>query len=60
MAGDPQILTLKQVAAVLHVHTVTIYRLIKKGKLHPFRVGRIWRFNNEEIAAILNQRGGGR
>lgn len=58
MANVPQVLTLKQVADLLHVHQSTIYRLVKKGKLHPFRVGRVWRFNREEITGIMNQRHG--
>ena len=52
-------LTLTQVAELLRVSRVTIYRLVKRGNLHPLRVGRVYRFNREEIATVLNQRRGG-
>jgi len=43
------VLTVKDLAEYLKVHTSTIYRLLKEGKLPAFRVGSDWRFNLNEI-----------
>ena len=42
-----QIMTPKQAARYLGLHVVTVYRLIKKGKLPCFRVGGQWRFKKD-------------
>jgi len=39
MPTDPKTMTLKQVAELLQVHRMAIYRLVKKGKLHPLLLG---------------------
>ncbi|HLI64593.1 MAG TPA: helix-turn-helix domain-containing protein [Terriglobales bacterium] len=44
-----KVLTVKEVADYLHVHTSTIYRLLKSNRLPAFRVGSDWRFNVEAI-----------
>lgn len=41
-----------EVAAYLHVHRATIYRLIDRGLLRPFKVGRVWRFDRRELTAL--------
>jgi len=48
-AERARILTLENVADYLRVHPSTIYRLLKKGQLPAFKVGRDWRFNLESI-----------
>jgi excisionase family DNA binding protein len=48
-ASKPEFLTIKELAAYLHVHRMTIYRLLRKGHLPGFRVGHIWRFSREEV-----------
>jgi excisionase family DNA binding protein len=40
-----RLLTLREVANYLHVHTGTVYRLVKKGQLRGLRVGRDFRFD---------------
>jgi excisionase family DNA binding protein len=45
----PKVVNLEEVAAYLHVHRSTIYRLLRQGKLPGFRIGSDWRFNLEEI-----------
>lgn len=42
-----QIITPKQAAAYLGLHVITVYRLIKKGKLPGFKVGGQWRFKKD-------------
>jgi excisionase family DNA binding protein len=45
-----QVMTLGEVAAWLHVHHTTLYRLVHQGKIPgAFRVGKDWRFKREAI-----------
>ncbi len=46
------VMTVIDVAAYLRVHRITVYRLIGKGTLHPFKVGRVWRFNRSDVSAM--------
>jgi excisionase family DNA binding protein len=41
--------TVDEIAADLHVHRITIYRLLKAGKIPGFKVGRVWRFRANEV-----------
>lgn len=43
------IMCVPDVAAYLHVHRSTIYRMLKRGQIPAFRVGSDWRFNLESI-----------
>jgi excisionase family DNA binding protein len=42
-------LTIKDVAELLSVHPMTIYRLLKHGRLPGVRLGGIWRFSRSAI-----------
>ena len=42
-----QIMTANEAAKYLGLHLVTVYRLIKQGKLPCFRVGGQWRFKKD-------------
>lgn len=44
-----KIMSLKETAAYLRVHPMTLYRLAKQGKIHCFKVGGQWRFTKESI-----------
>lgn len=45
-----KILTVSELAEHLSVHRITIYRLLKGGTLPGFKIGRVWRFDLDEIA----------
>jgi excisionase family DNA binding protein len=45
-----KILTVSELAEHLSVHRITIYRLLKDGTLPGFKIGRVWRFDLDEIA----------
>jgi excisionase family DNA binding protein len=49
----PKLLTVEQVAEYLQLHKVTVVRFAREGKLPGFKVGREWRFREEEIEAWL-------
>ncbi len=44
-----RILTVSELADHLNVHRITIYRLLKSGNLPGFKIGRVWRFDLDEI-----------
>jgi excisionase family DNA binding protein len=44
-----KILTISEVAQLLKVHPITVYRLIKQGKLPYFRIGRVLRFDADQL-----------
>jgi len=45
----PALLTVKQVAAILQWNTFTIVKKAEKGDLPGFKMGREWRFRQEDI-----------
>jgi len=42
-------MTIKQVAAWLQVSPMTVFRLVKRGEIPAFKIGRGWRFSLEEL-----------
>ncbi|HVN28688.1 MAG TPA: helix-turn-helix domain-containing protein [Candidatus Binataceae bacterium] len=53
--SDNQMKTVDEIAADLHVHRITIYRLLKAGKIPGFKVGRVWRFRANEVHAWIEK-----
>ena len=49
-------LTVAEVAAVMRVSTMTVYRLIKVGDLRAVRVGHNYRIRDEELERYLAAR----
>ena len=43
------IMTVEEVAELLKLSKITIYKLVKKGQLPGFRVGNSWRFRKDKI-----------
>ncbi|HEV8343673.1 MAG TPA: helix-turn-helix domain-containing protein [Candidatus Binatia bacterium] len=48
-------LTAEEVAAYLRVDRYTVYRLVSKGKIPGFKVGRQWRFKQSIIERWLKK-----
>lgn len=44
-----KILTIAEVAELLKVHPITVYRMIKQGRLPSFRIGRVLRFDSVQL-----------
>jgi excisionase family DNA binding protein len=44
-----KILTLSEVAEILKVHPITVYRMIKRGQLPAFHIGRVLRFDADRL-----------
>jgi excisionase family DNA binding protein len=49
------LLTTKQLQDLLRVDRITIYRMLKDGRLRGFKVGGQWRFSRGEIEAWLQE-----
>lgn len=55
MDKEQTIITVEELAALLGVHRITVYRHLKESKLPGFKIGRVWRFNREEISSWIAQ-----
>ncbi|MBU0683627.1 MAG: response regulator [Candidatus Omnitrophota bacterium] len=53
---DPTMLKVNQVAKLLQMNRMTIYKLAKLGKLPGVKIGSEWRFNKEELEKWLSLR----
>ena len=53
MPTDDRFLTVSEVAELMRVSTMTVYRLIKAGDLRAARVGRSYRLRTDEVDAYL-------
>jgi excisionase family DNA binding protein len=57
--GSPlswRFLTVAEVARVLRVSNMTVYRLVSSGQLPAVRVGRGYRIRDEDVRRYLEQR----
>jgi excisionase family DNA binding protein len=48
-------LTVKQVQELLRVDRITVYRMLKDGRLKGNKIGQQWRFPSQEVDRLLNQ-----
>jgi excisionase family DNA binding protein len=51
-----ELLTAREVAEVMRVSTMTVYRLIKAGELPAIRVGKHLRIRRDDVAGYLDRR----
>ena len=59
MAGrdfDDPLLTVGEVAQVMRVSNMTVYRLIKSGQLAAIRVGKNYRIRRSDVERYLSDR----
>lgn len=49
------LLDVKQVQERLGISESTLFRLLKKKELKGFKVGRVWKFEEEDIRDYINQ-----
>jgi excisionase family DNA binding protein len=54
-AGD-RLLTVVEVAAIMRVSNMTVYRLIKAGELPAIRVGKNYRIRESDVDRYLSER----
>jgi excisionase family DNA binding protein len=53
--SDSQVLNASEVSEMLKIHTTTLYRMVREGKIPSFRVGTEWRFRLDEIERWMNE-----
>ena len=51
-----KVLTVDEVASLLKLTRVTIYRMAKAGDIPALKVGKVWRFPEAEIEAWLSEK----
>jgi excisionase family DNA binding protein len=54
--GDDRLLTVSEVAAVMRVSNMTVYRLIKGAELPAIRVGKNYRVRESDVDRYLSTR----
>jgi len=52
----PRFLTVAEVAALMRVSNMTVYRLIKAGDLGSVRVGKSYRISDDDVDRYLDSR----
>lgn len=55
-ASRPKLLTVTEVAEMLRVSNMTVYRLIKAGELGSLRVGKSVRLREDDVDRYLAER----
>ena len=53
---DAELLTVGEVAQLMRVSNMTVYRLIKGGQLGAVRVGRSYRIRRHDLESYLSER----
>jgi len=54
-ASEPRLLKVAEVAQLLRVSKMTVYRLITSGELRSARVGRSYRLTEDDVNAYLKR-----
>jgi len=54
-AGVPKFLTIAEVASMMRVSKMTVYRLVHSGELPAVRVGRSFRVTEDEVNEYLRK-----
>jgi excisionase family DNA binding protein len=54
--GGDRLLTVAEVASVMRVSNMTVYRLIKSGELAALRVGKNYRIRSSDVDRYLTDR----
>jgi len=49
-----ELLTLEETAVRLRVTYLTVYRMVRDGKLRGIRVGRLWRVPRVEVDRLID------
>jgi len=53
---NKEILTAKEVADYLNLHTLTVHRYAREGKIPAFKIGTDWRFHKKYIEKWIKQK----
>jgi excisionase family DNA binding protein len=56
MSKIKEIMTAKEVADYLNLHTLTVHRFAREGKIPAFKIGTDWRFHKKYIERWIHQK----
>ena len=51
-----KVMTVREVAEFLRIHSTTVYRLLKADNIPAFKVGSDWRFSLQAVEAWVKER----
>ena len=51
-----EIMTAKEVADYLNLHTLTVHRYAREGKIPAFKIGTDWRFHKKYIEKWIKEK----
>lgn len=52
----PRLLTVQEVAEMLRVSNMTVYRLVRSGELRALQIGKSYRLREEDVDAFIASR----
>jgi excisionase family DNA binding protein len=44
-----RVMTVREVAQYLNIHSMTLYKLVREGRIPAFKVGGQWRFRKKDL-----------
>ncbi|MBP7216551.1 MAG: helix-turn-helix domain-containing protein [Candidatus Omnitrophica bacterium] len=56
MPKDKEIWTTKEVASYLNVHSLTVHKFARQGKIPGFKIGTDWRFHKKYIERWIKEK----
>ncbi len=51
-----EVLTVEEVASLLKLSKITIYRLIKTGEIPAYKIGASWRVNKKDLESYIESK----
>jgi excisionase family DNA binding protein len=52
---DQEIMTVEDIAKYLRLTKITVYKLLKEGKIPGYRIGGSWRVNKKELLEMIGK-----
>jgi len=52
----PKVYTVEEVAELLRVNPMTVYRAVRSGDITAFKIGSSWRITEEALNAFMQRR----
>lgn len=56
MVDTKEIMTAKEVAQYLSIHTLTVHKYARAGKIPAFKIGTDWRFHKKYLEKWIHQK----
>ena len=53
---EQEVMTVKDVAKYLKLSVITVYKLLKEGKIPGFRIGSSWRVHKNDLLNMMGKK----